>query len=143
MIGLIKRIRGHKYLRHPGYHRKGCCTPGFLQELGHTKVAICTASIYGYALRKIIEATACGCRVLTDLPEDEVLPDIDGNLVRIHRNTGHKDVVKVIQRLLDEYNPERQANYAVMAKEFYDYRPMGVKLANDIESLRRSYEQVS
>lgn len=33
-----------EYLRHPGYHRNGCATPGYLQMLSQFKVAICTSS---------------------------------------------------------------------------------------------------
>jgi hypothetical protein len=32
-----------------------------------------------------------------------------------------------------------QYNYAEAAKQFYDYRVMGRKLADDIENLRRNY----
>ncbi len=75
-------LRNVDYVQHPGYHNTGSNTPGYLRQLSGYKVAICTASKFGYALRKIAEATACGCRVITDLPSDEVMPEIDGNLTR-------------------------------------------------------------
>ena len=76
-------------LPHPGYHRRGCATPGFLKLLSRFKVSICTASVFGYALRKLMESTACGCVVITDLPSDEVLPEIDSNLVRVQIGRAH------------------------------------------------------
>lgn len=126
-------------LKHPGYHRKGTATPSFLKELSRHKVAICTSSIYGYALRKIIEATACGCLVVTDLPTDEVLPHIDGNLVRIAPNTPTSEVSELLKMLYAGYDADRQLHYAKQAKEFYDYRAAGVRLVEGIEQLRQTY----
>lgn len=123
-------------LRHPGYHRKGSCTPAFLQTLSKYKVAICTASVYGYALRKIVEATACGCAVVTDLPHDDVLPGIEGNLHRVPNNASLRDVGSVVSRLLEMYNPDKQAAFARVATDTYDYRVEGKGLANAIEELR-------
>jgi hypothetical protein len=114
-------------------------TPQFLQTLSHFKVAICTSSMYGYALRKIMEATACGCRVLTDLPVDEALPEIDGNLFRIRPDTSAYHIQIYIRQLVKEYDPERQAHYAELAKKFYDFKAVGQRLADDIETLRRNY----
>ena len=77
-------FRGCASCAHPGYHANGSFTPA-LHSRNSTKfkVAICTSSTMGFALRKIIEATACGCRVITDLPAGEVMPEIDGNLTRV------------------------------------------------------------
>jgi hypothetical protein len=127
------------YLRHPGYHRKGCATPAYLKILSDYKVAICTSSIYGYALRKIIEATACGCIVLTDLPSDDILPYIDENLVRITPDFSPIRIGRILNEILRSYNPERQEKFSNLAKQYYDYRVIGKKLANDIEMMRRSY----
>lgn len=124
---------------HPGYHRNGTATPAFLQELSRHRVAICTASLYGYALRKIIEATACGCRVITDLPEDEVLPGIDGNLIRVHHDASVEYVAEVVRNAIDAYDPCFQQDMAETAKARYDYRVQGVMLAAEIEGIRREY----
>ena len=126
-------------LRHPGYHRRGCATPEFLQMLSRFKVAICTASVFGYALRKIMEATACGCVVVTDLPQDEVLPEIDGNLVRVPHGSSVEYVAGVVRRLSDDYVPERQAHYAKLALARYDYRVETARLADCIEQMRLTY----
>ena len=126
-------------LGHPGYHRNGSATPDFLRRLAQFKVAICTASLYGYALRKLIEATACGCVVVTDLPSDEVLPEIDGNLVRVHPDQPTSEVADVIRAALASYDPERQACYARAARAWYDYRAVTSRLDADIESMRARY----
>lgn len=127
------------YLSHPGYHRKGCCTPEFLRTLSRYKVSICTSSIYGYALRKIIESTACGCRVITDLPDDEVLPGIDKNLIRISANHSTPALANIVRGAIAGYNPERQEEFARVALGLYDYRAEGKRLVDSIENLRRTY----
>jgi hypothetical protein len=127
------------YLKHPGYHRKGCHTPEYLRTLARFRVALCTASRYGYALRKIMEATACGCVVITDLPEDEALPEIDGNLVRVLPDVPMRTLQNLITDCIEDYDPDRQEEYARRAQDYYDYRLVGRRLANDIERLRLSY----
>lgn len=127
-------------LRHPGYHRNGCMTPDYVRELARHKVAICTSSIYGYALRKIIEATAAGCRVLTDLPWDDVLPMIDGNLTRVSPDEPVEKIAQTVKRMARDYDPARQAYYAAAAVAYYDYRVRGEALAADIEALRKGYQ---
>ena len=127
-------------LPHPGYHRRGCQTPVFLQTLSRFKVAICTSSMYGYALRKLIEATACGCTVLTDLPSDEVLPGgIDGNLVRVTPDFHPSRVANVLKEMLENWDAEKQQHFAELAKDWYDWRGVGSRLAADVESMRSNW----
>lgn len=126
-------------LSHPGYHMRGCQTPAYLRTLSRYKVAICTSSMYGYALRKIIEATACGCMVVTDLPVDEILPEIDGNLIRVPPSISVTSMGRLLQRLYEMYNPDTQWYYADKARKWYDYRQVGIRLANDIETLKEGY----
>jgi len=109
------------YLAHPGYHRNGCCTGEYLKMLSNYKVAICTSSRYGYTLRKIIEATAVGCRVVTDLPIDDPMPEIDSNLIRVHPTISMGDLRKVIHDAADAWDAETQRDYAARAIERYDY----------------------
>jgi hypothetical protein len=127
-------------LVHPGYHRRGCETPKYLEILSGYKVAICTASRYGYALRKIVEATAVGCKVVTDLPVDDVMPFIDGNLVRVRPDIPIQELKKVITTLYDTWEPRAQEFWASLARTYYDYRRVGLLLAEDIERLRRGYK---
>lgn len=135
----LQNSPGIFYLQHPGYHRNGTDTDKYLTTLSRFKVAICTASMYGYALRKIVEATACGCRVLTDLPSDEVLPEIDGNLFRIRPDTSAYHVEIYVRQLAREYDAAKQEHYADLAKKWYDFKHVGQRLADDIETLRRNY----
>jgi len=135
----LKSLPMVDYHKHPGYHRKGCETPAFLKLLNRYKVSICTSSIYGYALRKIVESTACGCRVITDLPTDEVMPSIDDNIVRIPPGIPIPTLAQLVQDLCNTYDPKIQQEYAHAAKEYYDYRRLAKKLLVDIERLRKDY----
>lgn len=145
-------------LRHPGYHMRGSNTPAFLGTLPAYKVSICTSSVYGYALRKIVESTACGCIVITDLPTDEVMPEIEnwidselfklptggraskcGNIVRISPDISIPDLAQLIRELYANWNDEQQRHWAEKAKAFYDFRAVGKRLADDIEVMRRKF----
>jgi hypothetical protein len=127
------------YLRHPGYGRSRCYTKDYLWCLSSYRVAICTSSRFGYAVRKIVEATACGCRVITDLPVDDVLPHIDGNLVRVDVGISNQQMRELVAQLCDNWNLEHQRYYAELAKEHYDYRQLGRDLAAGISRLRGVY----
>lgn len=134
----FKELKGH-LMQHPGYHRDGCATESYLQELSKWKVAICTSSMYGYALRKIIEATACGCRVITDLPTDEILPGIDGNLVRVSPDISMPALRDAIVTMTEHYNDDRQQQLAYYAMKNYDYRVEGRRISRAIENVRLAY----
>lgn len=135
----IDRLQNIDYLKHPGYHRNGTHTPDFLKRLSQYKVSICTTSKYGYALRKIIESVACGCRVITDLPSDDVLPGIDDCLIRIPHCPGLKIWRNTINQALASYDPEYQSHYAAIAQARYDFRNEGLRLADSIDDMRHSY----
>jgi hypothetical protein len=141
---LLKDARNNKLscttiLPHPGYHNRGSDTPSFLQTLSKYKVVICTCSVYGYALRKMIEATACGCVVITNLPPDEYMPDIDANLIRISSDISTDELSSLILTQIREYSAERQRHYAELCKVRYDFRFETSLLAMQVEELRRSY----
>jgi len=127
--------------RHPGYHRRGCFTPEYFKLLNRYKVSICTCSKYGYALRKIIESTAAGCRVITDLPVEDKLPEIDDNLIRISPDATPTQVRRITDRAVVTYNEERQKHYAELAINYYDYHHLGKLLAEDIEKLKNNYNK--
>jgi hypothetical protein len=123
-------------LRHPGYHARGSHTPHFLATLNRYKVAICTCSKLGYSLRKLIEATAAGCIVITDLPPDDPLPEIDGNLVRVSPDIEMGELRHLIDSLAAGYDEAKQVEYALRARDFYDWRRRGRELAEAIEKMR-------
>lgn len=137
-----KSLEATKF-KHPGYHLNGkcCATPEYLQTLNNFKVSICTASMYGYALRKIIESVACGCLVITDLPYDEQLPLIEPSIVRVRPGTPVEVVNDLIHKLSVGYSEDRQRVQAREAAAFYDHVGMTARLAQDIETLRRNYCQ--
>lgn len=128
-------------MRHPGYGNTECHTPNYLKTLSKFKVAICTSSVYGYALRKLIEATACGCRVVTDLPVDERLPIVEDNLIRVHPEIKMKDLAEVLRDVETNYDPEIQRRLAKETTTFYDYRRQTRLLACRIHELRNSYNE--
>lgn len=128
-------------VRHPGYHRHGAATPGFLQLLAGYKVAICTSSVYKYALRKIIEATAAGCVVITDLPYEDKLPHIDDNLIRVSPTISMSLLRDKIQSACADYSLARQHHWHTQAINHYNYRVQGLSLAVKIERLRRQYNE--
>lgn len=136
-------LRSVDVLPHPGYHRGGSASGDYLKSLSRYKVAICTASKYGYALRKIIEATAAGCTVVTDLPTWDVLPYIDDNLVRVPSGISAKDLADLLADLYLKYDPDIQRFFSDRARAFYDYRRMGLALTDDIENLRREYTRAN
>lgn len=127
------------YRPHPGYGHKECDTPNYLKELAGHMVAVCTSSRYGYTLRKIIEATACGCRVITDLPVDDVLPEIDKNLVRVHPDDDTPMIRNIIRQCIDTYDPHRQEMFSQLTKSYYDWREAGRRLHKNITDMRKLY----
>lgn len=135
----LRQLPETEWLPHPGYNCTGCQTPAYLQTLSHFKVAICTSAAYAFSLRKLVEATAAGCVVVTDLPADDPLPWIDANLVRVHPGFSAAQIGRLLRRLYDEYEPERQEHFSRLACEWYDWRAAGLRLAADVERLRRSY----
>lgn len=124
---------------HPGYHRDGCVVPSFMSLLNKFKVSICTSSMYGYTLRKLIESTACGCRVITDLPWDEILPVVEENLIRINPTDNHRTIKRTINDAIGSYSYDKQRELAKRAIEHYDYRVVCAKLAEDIQTMKDNY----
>ena len=90
-------VLGLDVLRHPGYGNRGAVTPAYCRELARYRVSVATASMYGFALRKIIEAVAVGCTVITDLPAYDVLPEIDAALIRVPSTINPPDFAAVIR----------------------------------------------
>lgn len=117
---------------HPGYGNGGRRTPDYLRQLSEYKVHLATASKYGFALRKIIESVAVGCTPVTDLPAYDVLPEIDGALVRVDHNCGLTGLRAAIDRALDLWNFEERMEWARKAWAYYDWRIMGQRLSENL-----------
>lgn len=128
-------------MSHPGYHRRGSNTPEYLKTLSEFKVAICTSSMYGYSLRKIVEATAAGCIVITDLPIDDIMPGIDGNLIRVHPDISMDELREVINDCTTRWDSTTQEMWATTACWIYDYKVQTLLLAEQIDALRNIYNE--
>ena len=123
------RRLGLAVLKHPGYGNKGSAVRTYLEQLACYKVHVATASAYGFALRKIIESVAMGCTVVTDLPAYDVLPEIDGALIRVSRDLPAEHLRQVIADAASQWHSDERMAWAMKARAFYDYRAMGARLA--------------
>lgn len=119
-------------LKHPGYGNAGRHTPDYLRTLAGYKVHVATASKYGFALRKIIESVAVGCTPVTDLPEYDVLPEIDGALLRIRPGAALWEVTDAVNRAERQWDLDERMAWAEKARKWYDWRAMGTRLSNAI-----------
>jgi hypothetical protein len=124
-------------LDHPGYGEIGCRSGEFLKTLSQHKVAICTASIHDLLLRKIVEASACGCLVVTNLSTADIPLEITENMVRVHPSAWFDDVQVACKRALSAWNPEVQERISRGVKFWYDWRAVGKRLDRDIEDFGR------
>ena len=68
------RVPGAQIRQHPGYRIKNVDNQfvEYAKELGRTKIAICTASKYSYALAKYPESAMAGCCMIGDVPPEYV-----------------------------------------------------------------------
>jgi hypothetical protein len=119
---------GIDVLKHPGYGNRGSTTPEYLKRIARYKVHVATASMFGFALRKIIESVAVGCTVITDLPAFDVLPAIDGALVRVKPTIGLRELRAVLSDQLRVWDLDERLEWAAQARAFYDYRTVGAAL---------------
>ena len=129
---------GVEVLRHPGYGNTGARTPEYLRKIAGYKVHVATASMYGFALRKIIESVAVGCSVVTDLPDFDILPEIDGALYRVKPTANAiemRDVIRTAEKLWDL---EERLAWAEKARRFYDYEAIGCYLDHKLSEAAAS-----
>ncbi len=118
--------------RHPGYAEKGTKSNQYAEMLSKYRVAICTASSYGFALRKIFEATAVGCKAITDLPAYDKLPAIDDNLIRVSPSIPAGELRDVIRSAADTWNIGDQLLHAMRCRARYDYANEAVYLEEEL-----------
>jgi len=88
----------------------------------------------------MIEATAVGCVVITDLPIDESYPAIDANLVRVPTGTSLAELTETVRCTTADYDEDRQRRLAAKAIRNYDYRALGEWMARGIEQARQEYK---
>lgn len=119
---------GCDVMKHPGYGNKRSYTPDYLRTIGGYKVSLATASAYNFALRKIIEAVAMGAVPVTDLPEWDCLPEIDGALVRVSPLVSVSDLRALVAEHAAKWNYEERLEWARKAWAFYDWRSIGNRL---------------
>ena len=126
---------------HPGYGNGGADVGNYLRDLSRHRVSVATASRYRFALRKILEGVACGCVVVTDLPEWDPLPVIDPALERIDPAAAHctAEIAALIEHLCHEYPAEACRAYAAAAASWYDYRARGRATLADLEAAWRRW----
>ncbi len=132
---------GVEVLRHPGYGNGGSSTPAYLQAIAQYKVHVTTCSAYQFALRKIIESVAMGATPVTDLPDWDVLPEIDGALVRVQPNDSNWTIGYTVRKAAEDWRLDERMEWAHRARQFYDFRAMGRRLREQIDELATQLEQ--
>jgi hypothetical protein len=126
-------VVGCDILPHPGYSNRGNHTPAYLETVSGYRVSIATASKYGFALRKIIEAVAVGTTPVTDLPAYDLLPLIDHALVRISPTATFSEIRDAIDEAEENWNLEERLHLARLCWQVFDYRIIGRRLDALIE----------
>jgi hypothetical protein len=124
-------------LEHPGYGEVGCRSTEFLNTLSKDKVAICTASTRDFLLRKVVEASACGCAVVTNLSDRDRPVGIENNLIRVSPNAWFDEVARAVRIALDNWDVEKQFNIVEKVKREYDWRIQGQRLSWAIDEFGR------
>jgi len=124
------------YVQHPGYDFEGSNAARYMKMLSGYRVAICTTSMFGFAVKKIIEATAAGCIVITDLPAFDSLGPIDDNLVRIPVNADHNYVRRLCVDTANHWDAKRQHGFACHAIQHFNHIDVAQRLAADLAEKR-------
>jgi hypothetical protein len=132
------KVIGCVVLNHPGYGNAGSSTPHYLRNIGTYKVSLATASSYGFALRKIIEAVAMATIPITDLPEWDCLPQIDGALVRVSPSISVEELRDLVADKIATWDFEERLEWARKAWAFYDWRFIGLRLDMMIEEAAKA-----
>ena len=132
---LADRSLGIDVYGHPGYHNRGHHTPDYLRMLSGYRVHVATASRYGFALRKLFESVSVGCTPVTNLPEYDVLPEINGALFRVSENASVAEVLDAVAAADQSWNLDERLAWAQKAWAFYDWRAIGVRLSGLIDAL--------
>lgn len=127
-----------KVFGHPGYGNGGSHTNSYLEEISKYRVHIATASRFGFALRKIIESVAVGAVPVTNLPVEDLLPEIDGALIRVPFQANPSHLLHAVNRADEEWNEEDRRRWAIKARQYYDYRAAGLRLDRALVAARQA-----
>ena len=73
-----------------------------------------------------------GCTPVTNLPPEDVLPHIDGALVRVPAGMGLHGVREVIYNAARNWDYDERMKWARLAWSWYDWRSMGCRLSANI-----------
>lgn len=121
---------GLEVRKHPRYGNRGADTPNYLGELSQYRVHVATAGKWEVAMAKIIESVACGCTPVTNLSRLDVLPEIDGALVRVPTHCTVDELRDAIEQADAQWDQVERMEWAALTREFYDYRAAGVRLSS-------------
>ena len=130
----------HTIRKHHGWARGvGPDVPAYMAHLAQHRVAVVGTCCKHWAVKKHLEATAAGCVVLTNLPNDQYWPYIDGNLVRIPDDISLTELTDLVRYCAAHWDLERQHHFARLAVEHFDYRVEGARIA---AALKLRYKEV-
>lgn len=138
--GMEATAIGLDIINHPGYGIYGSQVSAYIRMLAMYRVHVATASRYGFALRKIIESVAIGCTPVTNLPASDVLPMIDGALVRIPNRARLPDICAAVDQADRTWDRDERAMWAQRAWHFYDWRMLGARLSFALHEAERTKE---
>ena len=119
---------------HPGYGNHGADTPAYLAYLANYRVHVACGSKWRVAFRKIVESVAMGCTPITTLDPADVLPEIDGALVRVAPDATVADLRNAITAAAEAWDADERRHWAERAWAYYDWQTAGLRLANTLEA---------
>jgi hypothetical protein len=138
MVAWAKMNPGQIYvLEHPGYGNQGSATSSYLRTIANYKAHLTTCSIYGFALRKIIETVAMGSIPVTNLPDTDRLPWIDKALWRLPANLSAREIAWQLRDAAHSWTIGERLDFAKLAA-LYDYRLRGLHLDAAISRFRKT-----
>lgn len=124
---------GLDLMPHPGHHNHGAHTPAYLDYLAGYKVHVFTGGHLQVAFRKHMESVALGLTPITTLHPEDVLPEIDGAMVRIEQDEGSLDGLHpLITECERSWNERERREYAERCWAYYDYRAAGLRLDREL-----------
>lgn len=123
---------GVEVLTHIGYGCIGNRNTDYLLKLCQYKVSIACSSRFGFSLRKLTEAAAAGCMVVTDLPKYDSLPWLDDALIRLPQGANLQHLQGAIDEAERTWTPEKAESFRALAMEHYDWQTNGTELSETI-----------